>query len=411
MLLRAGSLMLGSLVWLSLLSFLASGQAARADEYYDWGVRLYNQRNFKGAAPYFESSMKNSPWDSSAMYYAALTYHQLGNFSRAKQLYREILTRYPGTEASRNASAVLQKLDPDFVRKASAAAAQAAAGGQAAAGSAGAGAAGSDFDNLPSQGKIYFTRRLNSEIVDAEVNGRRISMVYDTGASGCVFGKNHLRQLGINPPTGKPTGAASGVGSNGVVPVWEMKVTLKVGNLVRHNFPVMVQDELPTDPLLGETFFGSLQHTTDNGANCIYFSTGGSGAAAQSPASGDRYVVPFTRIGREMIVNVQVNGKSCPMIFDTGADNICFSEKQLQQLGISIPEDAEKGTSTGIGGQTESSSFTVPRMKLGPVEKSEVRISCVKDSNMFKPLLGQNFFRDWQYTVDNAASVIRFVRR
>src|SRR5579885_1224919 len=386
MLLRAGSLMLGSLVWLSLLSFLASGQAARADEYYDWGVRLYNQRNFKGAAPYFESSMKNSPWDSSAMYYAALTYHQLGNFSRAKQLYREILTRYPGTEASRNASAVLQKLDPDFVRKASAAAAQAAAGGQAAAGSAGAGAAGSDFDNLPSQGKIYFTRRLNSEIVDAEVNGRRISMV-------------------------SATGAASGVGSNGVVPVWEMKVTLKVGNLVRHNFPVMVQDELPTDPLLGETFFGSLQHTTDNGANCIYFSTGGSGAAAQSPASGDRYVVPFTRIGREMIVNVQVNGKSCPMIFDTGADNICFSEKQLQQLGISIPEDAEKGTSTGIGGQTESSSFTVPRMKLGPVEKSEVRISCVKDSNMFKPLLGQNFFRDWQYTVDNAASVIRFVRR
>lgn len=399
------------LLWsLCLAASVIFGQAAFADEYFDQGVKLYNKRNFKGAAPYLENAMRNSPWDSNAYYYLALTYHQLGDWARAKHMYGQIIERFPDTSASQLAEQALQRLDPNLLKKLKAKGSSGSSSTAGAATTVQTEARSADFDSLPAEGRIYFTRQGNIEMVEAQVNGRGIQMVYDTGASQCVFGKNHLQELGINPPTGKATGKASGVGSSVPIEVWTMPLTLKVGNIVRRNLSVMVQDNLPTSPLLGETFFGDLEHTTDGGASCIQFKKKSSMARGAAPGQ-DRYSVPFVREGNELIVTVEINGKPFPMFFDTGADGITFAPQHLKRLNIEIPEDAEEQVHTGVGGETKAAAFTVKRMKMGPIEKYEVPVSCVEKSNMPHPLLGQTFYKDWQYTVDNQNKCIRFVRR
>ena len=255
-------------------------------------------------------------------------------------------------------------------------------------------------------------------MVDAEVNNRHIAMVFDTGAEVCAFGKNHLKELGIAPPQGRPTGYAMGVGDGGMIPTWEMNVDLKLGGIYRKNLPISVQDNLPGEPLLGQTFFNDFHYTIDNGANSIHFVTKQSPRApvvasrgySPSASTADRYAVPFTKVGNEMVVVADVNGKPIRMIFDTGASATVFTQENIRQLGITIPEDAEPERHVGIAGDTAGVGFPVSRMRLGPIEKSSFRISVIQGLTGY-PLLGQTFYGDWQYSIDNAAGMIRFVRR
>jgi predicted aspartyl protease len=90
---------------------------------------------------------------------------------------------------------------------------------------------------------------------------------------------------------------------------------------------------------------------------------------------------------------------------------VAFSSEQLKKANIPIPEDAQTASTSGIGGETTSQVFTIKRMKMGPIEKTNCTVTCAAAMNSPYPLLGQSFFGDWQYTIDNANSVIRFVRR
>ena len=99
------------------------------------------------------------------------------------------------------------------------------------------------------------------------------------------------------------------------------------------------------------------------------------------------------------------------MYFDTGAAGITFSQNQAKALNITIPEDAISTMHTGIGGTTGGQDFAVNRMRLGPIDKTNVMISVITHSQMRYPLLGQTFFGEWQFTIDNSQNLIRFVRR
>jgi predicted aspartyl protease len=99
------------------------------------------------------------------------------------------------------------------------------------------------------------------------------------------------------------------------------------------------------------------------------------------------------------------------MLFDTGAEGTSFTNKQLKDLGISVPPDAVDAVWAGIGGTTKEKHFPLRSIKLGPIEKRDLEIAAVENSEVPWPILGQNFFGNWQYTFDDQASVIRFVRR
>lgn len=402
----------GALLLAAFLCF-SLGQSAVADAYYDQGVRLYNQHNFSGAAPYFEASMRSSPSDSNACYYAALTYQQMGDWPRAKQTYRQIVKRFPGSQAAGLAQSVLQKYDPNFAALAAPAASGAsssAAGVTTFSSAPRQTQMSADYERLPRQSTVSFQRKLNSQIVEAKVNGRSIDVVFDTGASHCAFGKNHLQQLGIPPPSGPPDGYAYGVGSTERIPNWTVVVTLRVGEMELRNFPLSVQEDMPTDPLLGQTFFSLFDVTTDAASGTITFKKRGlSGSPRFEPH--DKNNVPFTRSGNNMVVQVKVNGHPCAMYFDTGADDVAFSPEHLQSLGLEIPGGAQVGESTGVGGATQSVHFTIDDMELGPIYKTHVDVSVVSQSHMKYPLLGQSFFKDHEFTIDAGHSVIHFSGR
>jgi clan AA aspartic protease (TIGR02281 family) len=395
--------------WLAVIACLFLAQGAWADGYFDQGVRLYNRRDFKGAASYFEVARRNNSSDSNAIYYLALTYQQLGDWARAKQQYRDLAQRFPNSQAAGYALQYLRAYDPDFVRHLDGGGGSSSGSSPSSRGVSSYGGGGeeraADYDQLPQTGRIDFKRVRNSQYVEGSVNGHSIEMVFDTGAEMTVFGKNHLRDLGVPLPTGAPTGLASGVGSDVPLGVWTTRVDLQVGNIRRRNFPITVQDRLD-DPLLGQTFFKEYQFTTDPNSNCINLRKKGFSVAA----AGDANSVPFTKEGNELVVTALVNGKPCQMFFDTGADSIAFSPSHLKRLGITIPDDAEMGTSTGIGGTTNTASFRVDSIKLGPIQRDDVNVSVVEASNMGKPLLGQSFYKDWQFTIDNDRHFIHFSR-
>jgi clan AA aspartic protease (TIGR02281 family) len=158
-----------------------------------------------------------------------------------------------------------------------------------------------------------------------------------------------------------------------------------------------VQENMPTLPLLGQTFFRDFQYTIDNAGKSILFVKNGSSAAT---VANEHNSVPFRNEGREVIVSADINGRSIPMYFDTGAEYCTFSFEHLKQLGISVPDDARQTISVGIAGNSKSFMFTVPRIRLGPIEKQDVPIMATGD-HLPHPLLGQTFFGDLRYEFDN----------
>lgn len=262
----------------------------------------------------------------------------------------------------------------------------------------------------PDSTKVYFTRWGNSMLVNAEINNRPMTMLFDTGASACVVGKNHLAQLGIKPPVGAPTGTTYGIGASGSVRMWTTRATIKVGQLVKNNCPILVQEELSGYPLLGQTFFGGYTYSIDAGANCITLRRNGVNTSTAS-APSTQYVVPFVREGNEIVVTAYVNGRSCSMYVDTGAQLICFSQHDLQKLNVQIPGDAPVTLLSGIAGTTAARAITINRITLGPVDRSNVPVSVMDQSAISRPLLGQPFFEGWELQIDNAHHQIFFIRR
>jgi clan AA aspartic protease (TIGR02281 family) len=404
------------LLILCLISFLPIGQARAAESSPGaQAVMLYQSRKYQEALPLFKQAVKERPQDANSLYYYGLTLHQLGQVAAAKEIYNKLIGTFPGSPAAKQAMGIMFPSGG-----ATRAPATAPTTGRATVVQTTPMAIGTstDLSGLPQEARVYFKKEGNALVVDAELNNRPIAMIFDTGAEVCAFGKNHLRELGIPLPQGSPTGMASGVGDGGLIPTWTMNADLKLGSIYRKNMRIMVQENLPGEPLLGQTFFKDFRYTIDNGANSIHFVIKqaprslpvASRGYSPSASTADRYAVPFSREGNEMIVSAEVNGRPIKMIFDTGASATVFTNESMQQLGINIPEDAEVERHIGIAGETAAVGFPVSRMRLGPIEKSNFNIS-VTQGMRGHPLLGQTFYGDWQYSIDNAAGLIRFVRR
>jgi clan AA aspartic protease (TIGR02281 family) len=410
-----------------LLIFLVASVRAAGAVTYTYltpALQLYKAGKYKEAAPYFEAALHDAPNDPDVLYYDALCWHQLKDWTRATARYRELVTKCPGSDGAKQALAFLQTVDPGFARAHAASVATGSAGGSAGRESSGAGmdlqrlremVDHVDLSRCPKQSKIYYKPGeyggSTAFLVQGQIDGRPIQMIFDTGASTVALGKNHLQQLGLPPIRADkpPDGASAGVGSNATVPIWIVRHTVKVGEMEVPNCLMVVQEHLDGDPLLGQTFFKYFAYTVDYGAKSITLVR--KDASDSSGKTLSAYDVPFERAGNELIVQAQINGKKIPMYFDTGAMSVCLSLGHAHQLGIEIPEDATPGYAQGISGVSRTWNFPVSYMKVGPIENRGQMISVVEGTAMDHPLLGQAFFGGWQYTIDNANNVIHFLRR
>jgi predicted aspartyl protease len=383
-------------------SALLLGGEARlfAADYYSAAVTMMQRRDFKSALAYLGAAYRSDPNNAEIARMMSTCYANLRDATNAKKwsdYYNSVVRAQSHAQPSSAASAspISAQNNPYTAIR----------GGNS-----------SDLARLPDQCRVPFEKEQRVLFINAYINNRPIRMIFDTGAEIVAIGKNHLREMQLPAPEGKPIGMASGVGSTGGVAVWDMPMSVKVGTIDRQNFHVAVQETMPTPPLLGQSFFHDFEYTIDysnpeKDRGMILFTKKGSSYATAKGSGQSGYSVPFCQDGNNLVVNVDVNGHMYPMYFDTGASTCTFSEKQLKDLNIRIPEEAAYEQHVGIGGTTMGRGFTVPRMRLGPIEKINMPISVTQSSNMLHPLLGQSFYGDWQYTIDNDAHVIRFLRR
>lgn len=428
---RGGGKLLLPLILSVVLS--AGAPSAFAQDLFALGTKEFKAKHYAQAAQYFKKAIAIRSDNPTAYYYYALSLHYAKDMKGAKQEYGRIISYFPLSDAANYARQALSRLDPAYLKQLdpnyNPAAASVApvlrattgtSGSMGSSGSRGGSSSSSSsevnagfstkYDSVPDECKVYFTPVGQGSLeIDCSFNNRPHKVIFDTGAASLAVGKNNLTEMGIPLPQGEPDDESYGVGSTKGNKVWTTRMDVKVGNILRRSFPVKVQEFMEV-PLLGQTFFGDFTYTIDNGAHSITFTK--KGAKTGSIYAGrDPNAVPFQRRGRHVVVTAEVNGKKQDMIFDTGAESCVFDRKQISDLGIQVPQDAIEGTNVGVSGSTRSRTFPIRSLKLGPVEVRDFNISVLDDAAMPLPLLGQSFFGGWQYTVDDQAGVLHFVRR
>lgn len=325
------------------------------------------------------------------------------------------------------------------------------------------------LDVLPRETFVPFTRQGNLMLVDGSINGKSITMIFDTGAAGCLFSRATLKSLNITMPANLQAATVAGVGTNRQTEAWIMPVTLKLGSIERRQFPVHINDNSLGFPLLGVNFLQGFEYTINTDANIIQFkfiskdkasvnsspqssltannskNNTASGNAANltaaslpTPANFSYssmqdiaanltskpyitvdtschyvYTVPFAEYNGAIIVLVNIGGQKCPMILDTGTNICLFSNahiEQLKSLGIAPHFTGRMLIAKGVAGNMKAPLYIFDEAQFGPIKDHLV---CLVSDQAFlpRPLLGQNFFSKWQLTVDHAHGVIKFIRR
>ena len=397
-----------AVLFLFLAASTLSGAAAASEASFDQGVRLYNQKSYRAAIQYFDQAARVNPKLSTAFYYEALCYQQLGDFEKAKQVYRSVCETFPGTQEAELSAGLLKRVDPSYKGPSQGLVILKPSAAESAVESLKvAKISDEEWSRLPDVANVPFTRKSGGHIyMDASVNGRAIKVIFDTGAETCLFGRNQLQAIGVKLDLSGPVLGISGIGARQTAQT--MTAEVKVGDISRR-IPIWVQDNLPTDPLLGQTFFNEFKYEIDNRGAFVHFQKKprpGSRSRIYEPM--DMVCVPFTPRGNNMVVNVEVNGHPCPMYFDTGASSIVFTAFSLAALGIGIPEDAQPVMGGGVGGSTAGYRFNIDRLQLGPILKTHVPV-VVLQAGPALPLLGQSFFGDRRFTIDNENHLIKFV--
>lgn len=395
---------------------------ASADSYSS-GMQYYQAGQYTAALNCFQGAVSANPSNYNAIYYKALCYQQLRQTAPALEMYRELATKFPTSAPGRQALQVLRRSDPAFLRNLISGGASSASSSSASSGSSSSSTSRSygsssysSSDTLPTQEKLTFRRDLSGAHLwmNGSVNNVQLDFVFDTGCDRTVIGMDQLSKAGLSKPTGEPIGKSIGLG-NQTLNLWMVNTTVRVGGIERKNFPLLVSERTGTPALLGRNFYEPYNYTVDNNAGTILFEKKSSGTSVASSghrsyAGSSSDSVPFKRDRSGPMVSVSVNGRPINMMFDTGAMNCLFSRKQIESLGIRIPDNAIDEQSRGVGGMSANKVFPVSSMKLGNIEKTNFMIS-VTELSLEEPLLGQSFFKDLQYTIDDQNSVIRFVRR
>lgn len=411
-----------------------SAQDAPVDPYAQ-GTKYFQSKQYASAAKCFEKAINENPRNHVAYYYRALALHYSKDIAGAKAEYARTIKFFPMSDAAGYSRRALAILDPALLRsispdyqvpsgtryasnaRPSGTSRSASSSSTSASHASNSGGYSSPHDRFPDEARVAFTREAGCMFVEGQFNNRPSKIMFDTASEGTIFGKNHLQAMGIPAPSGEPTGTSTSGGS--VQKTWDMRMDIKIGSIERGNFPVVIKESMLDSPSLGQSFFKDFAYSVDNNARTINFvkkgsrSAAGMGSASSSQASrsSDPNNVPFTKDDNDQIVvTVMIEGKQAQMYFDTGASGVMMSRDQARKFGITVPEDAQDTVANGTSAQLRGKKFPIRSLRMGPIDKRNFDISVIDNFNFGLPLLGQSFFGDSNYTIDNDAKLIRFSR-
>ncbi len=81
-----------------------------AQAYYDDGYEAYRQENYEDAIPNLEKAFKYDASNGDALYNLANSYYRNGDEEKAREIYLQVLSQFPGTEKARKSEAFLEEI-------------------------------------------------------------------------------------------------------------------------------------------------------------------------------------------------------------------------------------------------------------------------------------------------------------
>lgn len=396
----------------ALLSWVATPLVLSADSGYTQGVSLYQSKKFREAASQFEKLLASGQNNANVLYYCAMSQQQCNNQSRARQLYEYIATNFSNSAVAPMAQKALNAMGGS----AGTSSLSGTATGSASAITRNPGQRSGSSLNLasvPDESRVHYRKSDGGDIVvDLAINNRPIEFILDTGAFATTVGANHLRQIGVIKADKKQELEVGGVGAT-KSKAWHEKMDFRLGQIYIKDYPFVVQDNMPTEPLLGQDFLRLFDILIDEESHQVILRKRGSAAQkSASRAKVNTIEIPFRRgPSGHMFVQVKVCGKPYVMMFDTGAQGIAFTTYDFKRMGLEVPSAAQRGTVSGVGGTMDAYYFPIESISLGPrgeISKENVRICVAMDDSRSIALLGQDFFGSYKYHIDSERGVIVF---
>lgn len=358
--------------------FLCDPAYAKAN--FGYGMELFTGGKYGESALIFEQCVNESPEDAEAYVLAAKSYEKLGDLTKVRTFYTKIVQKFPNTSYASNAIVLLQRIDKaQYVPE----------------------NANCSPIVLPASTLVVDYGLDNRNLtIPVEINGKSWRLIFDTGANNSMIGKNHLRQLGIPEPNWPTT--AYVVNVMGKNPVWKIFVDLSVGNQNWPNFRMYVTENMPTIyPSLGQNFIRQFNYLVDAQRKKLYFVKRGENKSFEDQLRDISYKIPFQKTNDDlMIVEALVNGVPCQMLIDIGASNMVFTRSELEQLGLTVPDNAVTQSTNTMVGKTEVKRMNLDSVQLGPILKNHVRTEIHFRASHNRPLIGLTFFKDISFYVD-----------
>lgn len=413
---------------LLILSALVLIPAARAaengskDSEFSLGLAAYGKKDYQAACEHFRKYMTGRSPDPRTTYYLALSNMQCNRMTRAKELFDYIAKNFPQSQEAGHARSALSRLG---VSPSSSASASSAADSGSSSGTGASSDSGQllgryqgkrlvhsdaeykkEFDAMPKESRVVYRQYGGDLLVPATINGKKLEMTFGKKWDSRLSFKD-WKALGMEVPEGKPDDTEEDNSTKKKVGLWKKSIKVSVGDITR-KVPVMVYEERHGVPELGRAFLEDINVNYDAGGKLL-FKKGkekleegkeASIASYQKEYSSlpDKAEIKFTHgEGGHMKVSAHVNGKPITCMFDTGASGY-FGMNHLNQMGIKRPQGKPDSYATGWAGRPVPIWKIKARVKIGTIERV-IPVS-VSESWHMDPLVGQEFVRDYQYSID-----------
>ncbi len=391
----------------------AFAQSKEAPATYESGQQLYQAKQYEKAVKVLTASLSTCKPNlvPSTYYMLGCCFLQLKNSEQARKCFVLVRDRYPQSREAALASSVVgaassggSAANSSAQEGKSVASAQSASSTQNYSASSRRsstqrrGGEVDDLASLPPENRFYFKPVSQGHMeVQAYLNDRPITCWFDTGANA-HFGKNQLREAGIQEPTGQPTIQVSGWAGN-TVPAWLVYWDVKLGNMKR-KIAVTVEDNMSLPPLLGQEFLRGYNYEIDHASGVVTMKK----ELNSTSIENNLWDLPCAQKGGRDIVTIQLNGKALPVMLDTGTNRTIFDPKDLASIGIRPAEDLPTVSLQGVGGSMSMKEMTM-EVRLGPYTSTIPVLIGRPDGGS---AIGQDVLAGRRFTIDSNKHLLRF---
>lgn len=121
--------------------------------------------------------------------------------------------------------------------------------------------------------------------------------------------------------------------------------------------------------------------------------SGSAFAATQPPSASPTAIALHADRNGHFLANAVVDGRSLPMLVDTGATSCTFTEEAAARLGIALsPRDFTLTTMTA-NGVVRAARVRIGVIRIGPVTVRDVEAVVIPQGRLGTNLLGMSFLK------------------